>query len=101
MSKISLVAKLTIAEGQNEPFETALHELIAVSAEESGLEIYSAHKADDTTYWFFELYSDAAAVEAHGTSDNMKQAMRALGGFLAGAPEVHHMTPIVAKGLDL
>jgi len=101
MSKISLIAKLPCAEGQNEGFEAALADLIAASNEEAGLEIYSAHRGEDNTYWFFELYADQEALDVHGKGDTMKQAMRAMGAFMAGAPEVHKMTPVVAKGLDI
>ena len=101
MSKISLIAKLPCAEGQNEGFEAALGDMIAASNEEAGLEIYSAHKGDDNSYWFFELYTDQAAVDVHGKGDGMKAAMRAIGAFMAGAPEVHKLEPIVAKGMDL
>lgn len=101
MSKISLIAKLPCAEGQNEGFEAALTDMIEASNEEAGLEIYSAHRGSDNNYWFFELYSDQAAVDVHGKGDGMKKAMRAIGAFMAGAPEVHRMTPVVAKGIDI
>ena len=101
MSKISLIAKLPCAEGQNEGFEAALGDMIAASNEEAGLEIYSAHRGDDNNYWFFELYTDAEAVDAHGKGDGMKAAMRAIGAFMAGAPEVHKLVPVVAKGMEI
>jgi len=101
MSKISLIAKLPCAEGQNEGFEAALAAMITASNEEAGLEIYSAHKGADNNYWFFELYTDQAAVDVHGKGDGMKTAMRAIGAFMAGAPEVHRLEPVVAKGMDL
>jgi len=101
MSKISLIAKLPCAEGQNEGFEAALADMITASNEEAGLEIYSAHKGDDNHYWFFELYTDQAAVDVHGKGDGMKAAMRAIGAFMAGAPEVHKLEPVVAKGMEI
>jgi quinol monooxygenase YgiN len=101
MSKLSLIAKLPCAEGQNEEFEAALADLIIASNEEAGLEIYSAHKGADNNYWFFELYTDQAAVDIHGKGDGMKIAMRAIGAFMSGAPEVHRLEPVVAKGMDI
>ena len=101
MAKISLIAKLPCAEGKNAEFEAALADMIAASNEEAGLEIYSAHRADDNNYFFFELYTDQTALEVHGKGDGMKQAMRAIGAFMAGKPEVYKMTPVVAKGLSL
>jgi quinol monooxygenase YgiN len=52
-------------------------------------------------YWFFELYTDAAGVAAHGKGDAMSKAMAATGAFLAAPPEIHRLTPVVAKGLDI
>ena len=101
MSKHSLIAKLTCTDGRADEFESALGDLIEAANEEAGLEVYSAHRDEGNVYWFFELYTDDAAVAAHGKGDAMKQAMAATGGFLAGAPEIHRLTPVVAKGLDI
>ncbi|MGA9279153.1 putative quinol monooxygenase [Ilumatobacter sp.] len=101
MAKSSLIAKLTCAEGKNSEFEAALEALIEASNEEAGLEVYSAHRDADNVYWFFEIYADDDAVAAHGTGDGMRKAMAASGGFLAGPPEIHRLTPVVAKGLAI
>lgn len=103
MSKISLIAKLTAAEGKAEELEAALHGMITAAEEEAGLEIYSAHRdsADGQVFYFFELYTDQGALDVHGKGDGMKAAMGALGGLLAGRPDVSMLTPIVAKGLSL
>ncbi len=103
MSKISLIAKLTAADGKADELATALADLIAAADSEPGLEIYSAHvTADDpNTFYFFELYSDEEALAVHGKAEPMVGAMKALGGLLAGRPEVTMMNPVVAKGLDL
>ncbi len=103
MSKISLIAKLTAAEGKADALEAALADLIAAAEEEAGLEVYSAHadRAEPGVYYFFEVYADADAMAVHGKGDAMKQAMGALGALLGGRPEVTKLEPLVAKGLDL
>ena len=103
MSKISVIAKLTAAEGKSGELEAALAELIAAADEEPGLEVYSVHAAADEpgVYYFFELYADDAAKAVHGKGDRMRAAMGGLGTCLAGRPEVIAMTPVAAKGLDL
>ncbi len=103
MSKVALIAKLTVAEGKAEEFRAALSDLIAAADSEPGLEVYSAHAADDdpNTYYFFEVYSDEAALGVHGKEEPMRGAMGALGGLLGGRPEVTRLSPVVAKGLDL
>lgn len=103
MSKISLIAKLTAADGKADELESALAALIAAAEEEEGLEVYSAHRdnADGNVFYFFELYRDQAALDVHGKGDGMKQAMAALGAFLGGRPEVSLLTPVAAKGLSV
>lgn len=101
MAKITLVAKLTCVEGENEAFESALAALVAAADSEPGLEVYSVSRAEDNIYWFFEVYSDQAALDAHGKGEKMKAAMAAVGALMAARPEVTTMTPVAAKGLDL
>lgn len=103
MSKISLIAKLTAADGKADELEAALRGVIAAADEEAGLEVYSAHAAHDDpgVYYFFELYQDQGAVDVHGKGDGMRAAMGAFGGLLAGRPEITRMTPVAAKGLDI
>ena len=101
MSKHSLIAKLVCSEGRTTEFEAELGVLIEAANEEAGLEIYSVHRDVDNIYWFFELYTDDDAVAAHGKGDAMKVAMATTGAFLAAPPEIHRLTPVAAKGLDI
>ena len=103
MSKISVIAKLTAAEGKHTELHDAITALIDAADEEPGLEVYSCHTTPDEpgVFYFFELYRDADAGRAHGTGDRMKAAMAAVGKLLAERPEVTRMTPIAAKGLEI
>lgn len=103
MSKLSIIATLTAAEGKADEFLAAIENLIAAADEEPGLEIYSAHRdpSDDNTFYFFELYTDQAAFDVHGKGEKMKAAMGAMGPLLGGRPDVKILTPGPAKGLDL
>lgn len=103
MSKITLIAKLTAAEGKSAELEQRLGDLIAAAEEEQGLEVYSAHKdtQNEGVYYFFEMYRDQDAFGSHGKGEAMRPAMKALGGLLAGRPEVTMMQPVVAKGLSI
>ncbi len=103
MSKISLIAKLTAAEGKTEELATALGALISAADEEDGLEIYAAHRdaANDDVFWFYELYAGQDALDVHGKGDGMKAAMAALGALLGARPEITMLRPLVAKGIDV
>lgn len=103
MSKISLIAKLTAADGKAAELEAVLADVVAAAEEEAGLEIYSAHKdtANEGVYYFFELYTDGEALAIHGKGDGMKEAMGKFGGLLGGRPEITMMEPVVAKGMAI
>ena len=100
MSKITLIAKLTAAEGKAAELEEALRGVVAAGDEEPGLEVYSANAVDDEpgVYYFFEVYADDEARAVHGKGEQMRAAMGAFAGLLAGRPEITTMTPVAAKG---
>ena len=97
MSKISLIAKLTAAEGKSAELEAVLGEVVTAAEEEAGLEIYSAHKDSANE----GMYTDGKALGVHGKGDGMKAAMGKFAGLLGGRPEITMMSPVVAKGMDI
>ena len=103
MAKISLIATVTAAEGKEDELRDALVNLIACADEEPGCEVYSAHADRDnpSTFHFFELYTDRAALKVHGTGPRMQQAMTEIGSLLAAKPVIQRLEPVAAKGLDL
>ncbi len=103
MTKLSLIAKLTAAEGKVDELKAALANLIEAADEESELEVYSAHQSQDdpNVFYFFELYTSESSLETHGKGEKMKAAMGAMGGLLGGRPEVTKLDPVAAKGLDI
>ena len=64
--------------------------MAAVEANEPGNQFYVLHRSreDESTYIVMEQYDDQAAVDVHGKSDAFKAASAALGGCMAGPPEV-------------
>ncbi|MEM7324624.1 MAG: putative quinol monooxygenase [Actinomycetota bacterium] len=103
MAKISLLAKLTAADGKVDELNAALATLASAGDEESGLEIYSFHRSndDENVIYAFELYTDQAALDVHGKGETMRAAMGAMGSLLAARPEVTLMSPVAAKGMDI
>ncbi len=103
MSKLTVIAKLQAAEGKASEFESAINELVAAAAEESELEIYSAHRdpQNEGVFYFFELYTTRDSFSAHGKGPAMRAAMNALGPLMGAAPEVFLLDPVVAKGMQL
>jgi quinol monooxygenase YgiN len=102
MNTITLVAKLTAVEGKADELRAALTTMVRnVKEKEAGKALkYSLHTSDSdpNTFLFYEQYSDAAAVEAHGKTEHMAAMGASLRGLLAGRPEIGRYTQIA--GVD-
>lgn len=96
-----MIAKLPIKEGEKDAFVAAFAEMAAQVDQEDGTEIYILHwdRKDENIAYIYELYSDKDSLKAHGGTDAMKAFQGAIGGLLAGAPELIGLTPDSGKGL--
>ncbi len=101
MSKVSMVGRITCKDGEGDAMEAVFADMAAACKGESGLEIYSYHRGDDNTYWFFALMANQEAMQGHGQSDAMRQAMAAFGSVMAAPPEMFMTTPVTAIGFEL
>lgn len=101
MSKIAVLAKLTAKEGMRAEVAEILAAQIALVADEQGTEVYAVHTdaSDEVTLWFYELYTDKASLEFHGSTDAMKALGPKLAGKMAARPELIMLNPVAAKGL--
>jgi quinol monooxygenase YgiN len=100
MPKVTMIGKITCQDGKGEAMEAVFADMTEASKEESGTEIYTYLRGDDNTYWFFALMSSQEALQAHGQTDAMKQAMAAFGPLMAAPPEMSVTTPVAAIGFD-
>lgn len=102
MSKVSMIGTFTCVDGENEAMEAAMAAQVAAAADAGGVELYSYHRAgENNSYCFFALFSDQAAMEAHGNSEAMQAAMAAFGPLLAGPPDMTVAEPLTAHGFDI
>lgn len=101
MSKIAAIAKLTAQPGKGDELADALGAMVRGVEGEPGTEVYVLHRdaKDADTIWFYERYTDQAALEAHGSSDLMKTVGRAMAPLMAGRPELHLLSIVAGKGL--
>ncbi len=81
--------------------DAALKRVVAASESVEGVESYSYHRGDGSTYWFFALMSSMEAAQGHADNEAMQAAMPALMSLLAGPPDMAMTTPLAANGLDL
>ena len=97
---ITLVARLTAADGKADELRAALTEMVGnVKEKEAGkATAYSLHTSDaePNVFMFYEQYSDEAAFEAHGKTEHMAAMGGKLrdGGLLAGRPSIERYTQI-------
>ena len=101
MSKVSVVGTIECQDGKGDEMAEVLTAMVDAARGEPGVEIYSYHRGDDDSFWFFALMADAAAMQGHGQTDAMKAAMSAFGAVAAGPPKMTVTTPVAAVGLDL
>lgn len=101
MSKVAVAVKLKIKAGQRDAFSEAVKPGLATAQGESGTLTYIFHHdgVDENVVWFYELYADQAAFQAHMGSDAFKEFSKSLANFVDGAPEFNFLTPIGGKGL--
>jgi quinol monooxygenase YgiN len=95
---ITIVAKLTAAEGKADELQAVLTEMVGnVKEKESGqVPVYSLHVSDTNPneFLFYEQYSDENAFEAHGKTDHMAAMGQKLRGLLGGRPVIDRYTQI-------
>lgn len=101
MSKVTVVGTFKCQDGKAAEMEAVLAEMVEAARGEPGVEIYSYHRGEGNTFWFFALMWDAESMQKHGQSDAMREAMSAFGPLAAGPPQMTITTPVAALGLDL
>ncbi|HEU5302512.1 MAG TPA: antibiotic biosynthesis monooxygenase family protein [Acidimicrobiia bacterium] len=101
MSKVSVVAKLTIKADKADEFPAAWDALLEhIDANEPGTEHYMLHRSSTEPNVFFvtEVYEDQAALDAHMGSGAFGAFGASLGDFVEGA-DMQFLAPVkAAKG---
>ena len=74
MSKVGVIAVAVAAPGRADAVADRLKRAVTAMHAESGTEIYSVHRdaKDERTFWFFELYTDRAAMVEHARGDALR-----------------------------
>ena len=101
MSKVSVMGTFTCQDGKAEEMEAVLAGMVEAASGEPGVEIYSYHRGQENTFWFFALMADEASMQNHGQSEAMQAAMSTFRPLIAGPPQITVTTPVAALGLDL
>lgn len=94
---IAVIAEITVKPGTGAEFEAVVADLVAqIKANEPGNLTYQLVRSqtDADHYRFFELYSDQAALEAHGKSDHFRAAGKLMAPLLAAPPKIEYFTVV-------
>jgi len=99
--KVAVLARIPAQPGKRDALVEALQAAIDNANTEAGTLLYILHTdpKDPDAVLFYELYSDQAAFEAHGSSDRFKEIGRTLRDLAGGRPELTFLTPVIGKGL--
>ena len=101
MSKVSVVAKLTIKADKADAFPAAWDALLMhIDANEPGTEHYMLHRStkEPNVFYVTELYANQAALDEHMGSEPFGVFGASLGDFIEGA-DLQFLTPVkAAKG---
>ena len=99
MSKIVVIAKIPCQPGKRDEAAAGLQPMLDhVESEEGTLEyLLLEDSTDENVLWMYEVYADQASFDAHAGSEAMKSLGHALGGVLAGRPELIFTTPVGGK----
>ena len=102
MDKVSVFARFVAKEDRADELVAAFDDLFAQVEKEPGTEVYVLNRSgkDPNEFFFYELYTDADALGAHGTSEVMGKAMEQLKELLASS-ELVFGAPVRAKGVAL
>ena len=96
---ISVVAKLKAKQGSEKQMEEALKAMVGKVKEEPGCEAYVLHRSnrDSTTFVFYEVYRDQAALDAHGKTPHMAEMLGKIGPLLDGRPVIDFVSEIARR----
>lgn len=101
MNGPALLAKITAQPGKRAELVEALRSMVSTAEAEPGTVQYVLHTddRDEDVVWFYERYADAAALDAHATSEAMKQLGASVRELAAARPELIPLTIVAGKGL--
>lgn len=100
MSTVSVMGTFECQDGKTEEMEKVLAAMVEAARGEPGVEIYSYHRGETNTFWFFALMADEESMQKHGQSEAMQAAMSDFGPLVAAPPQMAVTTPIASLGLD-
>lgn len=101
MGRGCVIGSFSCREGRDEEMQRVLGAMVQAARDEPGVEVYSSHRGEDGTYWFFALISDEDSMRNHGRTPAMQVAMAQFGPLVADPPVMMTTTPLACLGPEL
>ena len=101
MPQVAVLAKVRSAAGKRAELAKEFGAALEAVQNEAGTLTYILHEdaKDEDLLWFYEIYADQDAFDAHGSSDWTKALGPKLGPLMGGRPELIFLNPLGGKGL--
>jgi len=96
-----MIGTITSQDGKADEMEAVLSRMVDAATEEPGVEVYSYHRGEGNQFYFFALMENQEAMQGHGQSPAMQEAMQDFMPLMAEPPQMSPAKPIAAIGLDL
>ena len=100
MAKLTVIVKGKTQPGKRDEVRRLFEEHLAPRAASNtsqAIVVWSADNAEPDTFYLYEVYADAAAMQANTRTAWFGQYLAAVGPLLAGQPEVVTATPLWMK----
>jgi quinol monooxygenase YgiN len=98
-SKVTMIGTITCHDGKADDLEEVFVRMVEAAEGEPGVEVYSYHRGEENTFWFFALMADETAMTEHGQSAAMQEAVQAAMPLMAGPPAISMAAPVAGIGL--
>jgi quinol monooxygenase YgiN len=100
MTRIATLARIRARPGQFEALLEETRRFLTQIDSEEGTDFFAVNVATDTpdTIWFYEIYRDESALQAHVSSEAMATYAAALGSLAEPDIELHRMAPEAIRG---
>lgn len=96
---VVVVATLTVKPESVDTVRDILTTAVEEVHGEPGCQLYSLHQSGET-FVFVEQWADEEALKTHSTAPAVGEMFGAVGGHLAGAPDIKMLAPVPAGDPD-
>lgn len=99
MAKVTMNGRFECKDGKSAEMDAAVAAQTEALMGDANVEVYAYGRGQGNAYTFFALFPDMEAMQSHGQSEDMQEALETFKSLLAGPPDVVVAELVAAKGL--